>query len=814
MTISWRTATGLTAAGSSSLTTWSLPTGHTSGDILIAIYGGKPYTATSGVPTDYTSRGSVTSGTNGNANGSGSLRCQVFTKTHDGTESAPTSTLTATPSPSMTAMLAGSKTSAGTWLLASTTGADSTLTGTAISATGADSLTVRTGERVVVVSVANDNLETESAVGLAIGSATFTITEVLATNTTTSGNDGAMHVYDCLVTAGGTGAPVFTATSARSGNSERAVVFLQLWEPVNVAQTDPVGVTDSLTITISQVITDPIGTTDQASRVISAGVDAVGVADALFVEKGWYATETGIGVTDTRAITATFTLADSIGLSDVDQPTHQLIGGVTLIEDDEDVTDAVVKSQSVPVADSVGVADSLFVEEGVYQTETGIGITDAAVAGPNILITDDTGLIALEPTLGDSDFIYSVTVGPETVGLTDALFVERGLYYTEGYIGFADDEIIPVKTGPTNFSPLIEDNIGLIDSGGYFDVADELDTEAIGVTDSIAVHQRVPVSDSIGTTDSLIKNQTISLVDQATTDVDEVTVYKPTGITYDISARTETVGITDIDQPTVSLYTPATTSVTVEDSVGVVDPPPDADWTGFSARGVNEKEGVTDALTASRAVALTDGIGVTDASLLPSHGITIPIDAVGLTDSVTLRRLHSLSDLVRITHETPDVAHERRGYIQQPVNDEVDLTDEVSIRLRRAVTVSDVLDVIDTVALRSPSMRLCVNDILGVREDVDESGWTRTWRLSPPTIDEAPIGGGRLFAFFKMPRGISLLVTGETVTEKRFPSQDDLEACDTYYLGGHVAELTEDEAQVLIDAGYSANLEQVLTPTF
>ena len=58
-------------------------------------------------------------------------------------------------------------------------------------------------------------------------------------------------------------------------------------------------------------------------------------------------------------------------------------------------------------------------------------------------------------------------------------------------------------------------------------------------------------------------------------------------------------------------------------------------------------------------------------------------------------------------------------------------------------------------------------------------------------------------------RGITLLVTGTTVTQNRTPSQDDLAAADAYYLGGHTYTLDDTEAQVLINAGYSEYLTQL-----
>ena len=60
-----------------------------------------------------------------------------------------------------------------------------------------------------------------------------------------------------------------------------------------------------------------------------------------------------------------------------------------------------------------------------------------------------------------------------------------------------------------------------------------------------------------------------------------------------------------------------------------------------------------------------------------------------------------------------------------------------------------------------------------------------------------------------IPRGISLLITGTTVTESRTPSQDEIAAADYYYEGGHVHTVSDAVAAILISAGYSEYLTQL-----
>ena len=71
----------------------------------------------------------------------------------------------------------------------------------------------------------------------------------------------------------------------------------------------------------------------------------------------------------------------------------------------------------------------------------------------------------------------------------------------------------------------------------------------------------------------------------------------------------------------------------------------------------------------------------------------------------------------------------------------------------------------------------------------------------PPVVMEAQPDAGRLFGRVKIPRGVSVLVTGSTVVEKRWPTIEEIEAADVCYMGGHEYVLSDGQAQPLIDAG-------------
>jgi hypothetical protein len=60
-----------------------------------------------------------------------------------------------------------------------------------------------------------------------------------------------------------------------------------------------------------------------------------------------------------------------------------------------------------------------------------------------------------------------------------------------------------------------------------------------------------------------------------------------------------------------------------------------------------------------------------------------------------------------------------------------------------------------------------------------------------------------------IPRGISFIVNGTTVTTQQTPSQDTLAAADSYYLGGAEYIIDDTQAQIFIDAGYGEYLTQI-----
>lgn len=61
-----------------------------------------------------------------------------------------------------------------------------------------------------------------------------------------------------------------------------------------------------------------------------------------------------------------------------------------------------------------------------------------------------------------------------------------------------------------------------------------------------------------------------------------------------------------------------------------------------------------------------------------------------------------------------------------------------------------------------------------------------------------------LYRYYKLDRGVALVINGDTVTEMRYPYQGDLDDADRFYLGGYSYEIDAEEAAFLTTKGYGA----------
>lgn len=93
-------------------------------------------------------------------------------------------------------------------------------------------------------------------------------------------------------------------------------------------------------------------------------------------------------------------------------------------------------------------------------------------------------------------------------------------------------------------------------------------------------------------------------------------------------------------------------------------------------------------------------------------------------------------------------------------------------------------------------------------------GAGQAWPDKYSRLAGKPITGGTLTGpinpfLTDVPRGVTLIVNGTQVTETLYPYQNTLADADWYILGGHNQEITDAQAQILIDAGYGAYVEPI-----
>lgn len=94
-------------------------------------------------------------------------------------------------------------------------------------------------------------------------------------------------------------------------------------------------------------------------------------------------------------------------------------------------------------------------------------------------------------------------------------------------------------------------------------------------------------------------------------------------------------------------------------------------------------------------------------------------------------------------------------------------------------------------------------------------GADKAWPDQYTRLAQRPVTGGTYEGLIPkfitdIGRGVTLIVNGTDVEATLYPYQNTIDDADAYYLGGHTYILTDEEAQILIDAGYGAYLTPVV----
>ena len=75
------------------------------------------------------------------------------------------------------------------------------------------------------------------------------------------------------------------------------------------------------------------------------------------------------------------------------------------------------------------------------------------------------------------------------------------------------------------------------------------------------------------------------------------------------------------------------------------------------------------------------------------------------------------------------------------------------------------------------------------------------YKFTTPIIAEGPAGGHRLFYFYKLNRGITIVKSGATYSQIRYPVDEDLLDYDEVYRGGYEYIVNDATKAALIAGG-------------
>jgi len=75
------------------------------------------------------------------------------------------------------------------------------------------------------------------------------------------------------------------------------------------------------------------------------------------------------------------------------------------------------------------------------------------------------------------------------------------------------------------------------------------------------------------------------------------------------------------------------------------------------------------------------------------------------------------------------------------------------------------------------------------------------YTFRPPTVEEGPAGGGRLFSFYRLKKGITVVKSGATYSTLRYAVDSDLSNYDAVYRGGYNHTVNDTVKAELLAAG-------------
>jgi hypothetical protein len=76
-----------------------------------------------------------------------------------------------------------------------------------------------------------------------------------------------------------------------------------------------------------------------------------------------------------------------------------------------------------------------------------------------------------------------------------------------------------------------------------------------------------------------------------------------------------------------------------------------------------------------------------------------------------------------------------------------------------------------------------------------------TYKFTTPYVLEGPSGGHRLFYFAKLRKGITIVKSGGTYSQIRYPVDEDLDSYDEIYRGGYTHSNISEATKAALIAG-------------
>lgn len=85
-----------------------------------------------------------------------------------------------------------------------------------------------------------------------------------------------------------------------------------------------------------------------------------------------------------------------------------------------------------------------------------------------------------------------------------------------------------------------------------------------------------------------------------------------------------------------------------------------------------------------------------------------------------------------------------------------------------------------------------------------------TYLFVTPTVQLGPAGGHRLFEFYTLDVGVTVVKSEGEYETLLYPDEDFLATCQKVYMGGHEHHVTNEEATELINAGFEDYLTEIV----